>query len=77
MMLVVLCRPEPSFPTCESRARMPKFKKTASKNTTVEWPNEKKKPTPSGRFPSLTSFLVVLSIAAMWSASKAWRIPRV
>ena len=43
----------------------------------VEWPSAKKKPTLSGRLPSLISFLVVLSIAPMWSASKAWRSPSV
>ena len=41
----------------------------------VEWPSEKKKPTDIGRFPSAMNVLVVLSIAAMWSASKAWRMP--
>ena len=46
-------------------------------NTTEEWPREKKKPTDSGRFPSPTSLRVVLSIAAMWSASKACRMPSV
>ena len=30
-----------------------------------------------GRFPSAMSLRVVLSIAEMWSASKAWRIPSV
>ena len=43
----------------------------------VEWPSEKKKPTLSGRWPSLISFRVVLSIAPMWSASNAWRMPSV
>jgi len=47
----------------------------ASANTTVEWPSEKKNPTASGRCPSLISLRVVLSMAAMWSASKAWRRP--
>jgi hypothetical protein len=37
----------------------------------VEWPRAKKKPTVSGRCPCPLSLLVVLSIAAMWSASKA------
>ena len=31
----------------------------------------------SSRWPSVISLRVVLSIAAMWSASKAWRIPSV
>ena len=76
-MFVVECRPEDCWLTCRFRARMPKFSRTASTSTTLEWPSEKKKPTPSGRFPSPTSFRVVLSMAAMWSASKAWRTPSV
>ena len=56
---------------------MPKLSRTARAKTTDEWPSEKKKPTLSGRLPSLTSLRVVLSIAAMWSASKACRMPRV
>jgi hypothetical protein len=56
---------------------MPKFSSTASTNTTLEWPSEKKNPTDSGRLPSFTSLRVVLSIAAMWSASTACRMPRV
>ena len=56
---------------------MPKFSSTASTNTTLEWPREKKNPTDSGRLPSLTSLRVVLSIAAMWSASNACRMPSV
>ncbi len=43
----------------------------------LECPSEKKKPTASGRWPSVISLRVVLSIAAMWSASKAWRRPSV
>ena len=65
MMLVVYCRWEFAFFTWSSRARMPKFSSSASRNTTVEWPREKKKPTDSGRLPSLTSLRVVLSMAAM------------
>ena len=45
----------------------------ASEKTIVEWPSEKKKPTPSERLPSCRNLRVVLSIAAMWSASNAWR----
>ena len=37
----------------------------ASEKTIVEWPSEKKKPTPSGRLPCASIFRVVLSIAAM------------
>ncbi len=51
--------------------------------TMVEWPNEKKYPTLSGFFAPSTprrsciSLRVVLSMAEMWSASKAWRSPSV
>src|SRR5262249_1040909 len=45
--------------------------------TTVEWPSEKKKPTPTERLPRARNVRVVLSIAAMWSASNAWRRPNV
>ena len=76
-MLVTLCSPELPFFTCASKERMPKFKRMAIAKTIDECPSEKKKPTLRGRLPSLMSFRVVLSIAAMWSASKAWRIPRV
>ena len=75
--LVMLCSPELPFLTWASRPRMPKFSSTASTNTTLEWPREKKNPTESGRLPSLTSLRVVLSIAAMWSASNACRMPSV
>ena len=51
--------------------------RNASANTIVECPSENQNPTLSGRFPSAISFLVVLSIAEMWSASNAWRIPSV
>ena len=50
---------------------------TERATTTVEWPSEKKRPTPTGRWPSCISFRVVLSMAAMWSASTAWRRPKV
>ena len=33
--------------------------------TIVEWPSEKNRPTPTGRWPSCISLRVVLSIAAM------------
>ena len=42
-----------------------------------EWPSENQKPTDTGRLPSAMSLRVVLSIAAMWSASKACRMPSV
>ena len=76
-MLVTLCRPELPFFTWSSKERIPKFKSTAMTNTIDECPREKKKPTLSGRLPSLMSLRVVLSIAAMWSASNAWRMPSV
>ena len=60
---------EPLDPDREQRARAAK--------TIVECPSEKKKPTLSGRWPSVISLRVVLSIAPMWSASKAWRMPSV
>ena len=45
--------------------------------TMAEWPSEKKKPTPTGRWPCCISLRVTLSIAAIWSASTAWRRPNV
>ena len=47
----------------------------AAPNTTLEWPSENQKPTPSAAFPSPTSLRVVLSMTAMWSASNACRTP--
>ena len=40
-------------------------------------PEGEEEPDAQGRFPSAISLRVVLSMAEMWSASKAWRIPRV
>ena len=45
-------------------------------STTVEWPSEKKKPTATGRLFSDINLRVTLSIAEMWSASTAWRNPK-
>ena len=45
-------------------------------STIVEWPRENMKPTVIGRFPSCISLRVTLSIAAIWSASTAWRRPK-
>jgi hypothetical protein len=45
--------------------------------TTVEWPSEKKKPAECGDFPSCISLRTTLSMAAMWSASNAWRSPNI
>src|SRR4029077_11792332 len=50
---------------------------TAIRSTTVEWPSEKKKPTPTGLRPLWRSLRVVLSMAEMWSASNACRNPNV
>ena len=62
-------RESPGSPT-ESRERRAGRRSSSG-------PSEKKKPTLSGRCPSLISLRVVLSIAPMWSASKAWRMPSV
>ena len=74
---VTWCSREPSSATGPPSARTPTANSSASTKTTVEWPSEKKKPTLSGRLPSAISLRVVLSIAAMWSASNAWRRPSV
>ena len=63
--------------TGPAMALTPVASSSASANTTVEWPSEKKNPVARGRCPSLISLRVVLSMAAMWSASKACRRPRV
>ena len=47
----------------------------AASTTTVEWPSEKNSPTESGRCPFSISLRTTLSIAAIWSASTAWRSP--
>ena len=55
--------------------------RNVSANTIVEWPSENQNPTDSGRGPpsarSSSSLRVVLSTAAMWSASNACRSPNV
>ena len=40
-------------------------------NTTVEWPNEKKNPTPNDGLFFCSRYRTVSSTAAIWSASKA------
>jgi hypothetical protein len=70
-MFVAWWKPDEPLATWLSSAWIPIFKKIASKKTIDECPREKKNPMLSGRFPSPTSFRVVLSMAAMWSASKA------
>ena len=77
MRFVQWCSPELPFLTWLSRKRIPKLSSTASPKTTEECPRENQKPTLSGRLPSAISLRVVLSMAEMWSASNAWRIPRV
>ena len=77
MSPVTECSVEPSSSTGPASALMPSEKSSARTKTTVEWPSEKKKPTLSGRWPSAMNLRVVLSMAAMWSASKAWRRPSV
>ena len=42
MIPVQWCNAELSFCTAPFSARMPKFKRTASTKTMVEWPSEKK-----------------------------------
>ena len=74
---VIRCRIELSSATWPARARTPTASSPTSTNTIVEWPRENQKPTDIGRWPSAISLRVVLSIAAMWSASKACRMPRV
>ena len=68
-------------PTAFNDAKRPVIAEAAkataidSAATTAEWPSEKKNPTPTGRWPCCISLRVTLSIAAMWSASTAWRRP--
>ena len=56
---------------------MPRASSVTSPNTMLEWPSENQNPTETGRLPSAISLRVVLSIAAMWSASNACRMPSV
>ena len=63
-----------TWPTSE---RTPKASRRHSPKTTLEWPSENQNPTDTGRCPAAVSRRVVLSIAAMWSASNACRIPSV
>ena len=86
MTPVTECSPELSFSTGPASALTPTESRNASRNTIVEWPRENQKPTDSGlrarvaglaRALSASSLRVVLSTAAMWSASKACRRPKV
>ena len=72
-----LLQQEPSSTTCRRARVRPSASSATSTNTTVECPRENQNPTDTGRLPSAISLRVVLSIAAMWSASKACRMPRV
>ena len=84
------CSSELSLSTCPASAFTPSESRNASANTIVEWPRENQNPTDSGvrislrgtpaaSFSALSaiSFRVVLSTAAMWSASNACRNPNV
>jgi len=64
---------EESLVTGPASALTPSESSRASAKTMVEWPRENQKPTESGLRPvsSANSLRVVLSTAAMWSASKA------
>ena len=75
--LVRWCSRDSGWVTGPPSARTPIANRNASANTTDEWPSEKKKPTLMGRLPSDMSLRVVLSMAAMWSASNACRRPSV
>ena len=77
MRPVVCCSVDWSFSTWPARAFTPSDSRAHRPNTTEEWPRENQKPTETGRLPSAMSLRVVLSIAAMWSASKACRMPSV
>ena len=71
------CRPPCSSVTALNTVFAAMVSPTPMTQTMVEWPRANQNPTDTGRRPSFISFRVVLSIADMWSASKAWRIPRV
>jgi hypothetical protein len=75
--VVSWCRPDEPLRTGPVSARMPSASSRLSTKTTLEWPSEKKNPTDNGRLPSAISLRVVLSMALMWSASKACRAPSV
>ena len=74
---VAVCSEDPALRTWPFSDRRPTANRSASTNTIVECPSEKNSPTLSGRLPSAISLRVVLSIAEMWSASNAWRMPSV
>jgi hypothetical protein len=61
--------------TTPATERTPATSSRLAAKTTDEWPRENQKPVLTDDLPSPTSLRVVLSIEAMWSASKAWRTP--
>ena len=67
------CSVESSSFTGPAMALIPSASSRHIVNTTLEWPRENQKPTDTGLFSrrSVSSLRVVLSMAAMWSASKA------
>lgn len=71
----VVCKVEFSSWIGPASAPTPIASRRESPKTTLECPSENQKPTPLADLPSPTSLRAVLSIAAMWSASKAWRTP--
>ena len=73
----MLSYPELGSTTAPKTALAATAKPIPTTTMIVECPRAKKKPVPSGRLPSAISLRVVLSMAEMWSASKAWRAPRV
>ena len=74
---VTFCSADPPSRTSPTSTRMPNASSRHSPNTTLECPSENQNPTDIGRLRSAISFRVVLSIAAMWSASNACRMPSV
>ena len=87
---VTECSVESSSSTGPASAFTPTESRNASRNTIVEWPRQNQKPDrqrladllrryagDSRSTLSAISLRVVLSTAAMWSASKACRRPKV
>ena len=76
---VTECNSELPLTTGPASALTPIDNSRASPKTIVEWPSENQKPTDSGfgSGRSASSLRVALSTAAMWSASKACRSPKV
>ena len=76
-MPVICCSVDWSSSIAPASARIPRASRATMMKTTELWPRLNQNPTLNGRLPSVISFRVVLSMAAMWSASKACRRPRV